>query len=376
MNSITIIRPDDWHLHLRDGAALQAVLPDTARQFARAIIMPNLRPPVTTTALAIAYRQRILEALKINPVRPDPFGHAQDRLVEGQSGSTGSPRTEAGFESYGFEPLMTLYLTDNTSADEIKKAKFSGMIHGVKLYPAGATTNSDMGVSDLGKCTAALEAMQAVGLPLLVHAEVTDSDVDIFDREKVFIDRHMVPLLQRYPSLKIIFEHITTKEAADFVASAPSNVAATITAHHLLMNRNDMFTGGIHPHHYCLPILKREEHRLALVKAATSGNAKFFLGTDSAPHAKNTKEAACGCAGMYTAHAAIELYAEAFEAADALDKLEAFASFYGADFYGLPRNTEQITLQKTSWTVPNELAMGNESLVLLRAGQQIHWKLI
>ena len=342
-NKITIARPDDWHLHLRDGAALQAVLPDTARQFARAIVMPNLRPPVTTTELAIAYRARILAAL--------PDG-AQ------------------------FEPLMTLYLTDNTSADEIKKAKSSGTIHGVKLYPAGATTNSDAGVSDLSKCSAALEAMQAVGLPLLVHAEVTDADVDVFDREKVFIDRHMTPLLKRYPSLKIIFEHITTKDAADFVTSAPSNVAATITAQHLLMNRNDMFKGGIQPHHYCLPILKRESHRLALVKTATSGNKKFFLGTDSAPHARNTKEAACGCAGMYTAHAAIELYTEAFEAASALDKLEAFASFYGADFYGLPRNTQQITLQKTSWTVPNELPMGNESLVPLRAGQQVHWKLL
>ena len=343
ITTLAIARPDDWHLHLRDGAALQAVLPDTARQFARAIVMPNLRPPVTTTELAIAYRGRILAAL--------PDG-AQ------------------------FEPLMTLYLTDNTSADEIKKAKASRIIHGVKLYPAGATTNSDSGVSDLSKCANALEAMQAVGLPLLVHAEVTDADVDVFDREKVFIDRHMMHLLKRYPSLKIIFEHITTKDAADFVASAPSNVAATITAHHLLMNRNDMFKGGISPHHYCLPILKRESHRLALVKAATSGNAKFFLGTDSAPHARTAKEAACGCAGMYTAHAAIELYAEAFEAANSLDKLEAFASFYGADFYGLPRNTQQITLQKSSWTVPSELAMGNESLVPLRAGQQIHWKLI
>ena len=340
---ITLTRPDDWHLHLRDGAALQAVLPDTARQFARAIVMPNLRPPVTTTQLAISYRERILAALP---------------------------------KDSNFEPLMTLYLTDNTSADEIKRAKASGIIHGVKLYPAGATTNSDAGVSDLAKCTNALEAMQDVGLPLLVHAEVTDTDVDVFDRESVFINRHMTPLLKNFPALKVIFEHITTKDAADFVASAPSNVAATITAHHLLMNRNDMFNGGIQPHHYCLPILKRESHRLALVKAATSGNAKFFLGTDSAPHAKSAKEAACGCAGMYTAHAAIELYAEAFEAANALDKLEAFASFYGADFYGLPRNTEQITLQKSSWTVPNELPLGNESLVPLRAGQQVHWKLL
>lgn len=342
-NKLTITRPDDWHLHLRDGAALKAVLPDTARQFARAIVMPNLRPPVTTTALAAEYRARILAAL--------PNGAK-------------------------FEPLMTLYLTDNTTADEIKRAKASGFVHGVKLYPAGATTNSDSGVTDLMKCAAALEAMQDVGLPLLTHGEVTDADVDVFDREKVFIDRHMTPLLKQFPNLKVVFEHITTKDAADFVMSAPNNVAATITAHHLLMNRNDMFTGGIRPHHYCLPILKRETHRQALVKAATSGNAKFFLGTDSAPHAKHSKEAACGCAGMYTAHAAIELYAEAFETANAFDKLEAFASFYGADFYGLPRNTDKITLEKTSWLVPNELKLGDDSLVPLRAGQQIHWKLI
>ena len=340
---IRLTRPDDWHLHLRDGSALKAVLPDTARQFARAIVMPNLRPPVTTTILAGEYRARILSAL--------PKG-------------------------LNFEPLMTLYLTDNTSADEIKKAKASGIIHGVKLYPAGATTNSDSGVSDLSKCSAALEAMEKVGLPLLVHAEVTDADVDVFDRERVFIERNMAPLLKRFPGLKVVFEHITTKDAAGFVASAPSNVAATITAHHLLMNRNDMFKGGIQPHHYCLPILKRESHRLALVEAAISGNKKFFLGTDSAPHAKYTKEAACGCAGMYTAHAAIELYAEAFEAANALDKLEAFASFYGADFYGLPRNTDKITLEKTSWLVPKELALGDESLVPLRAGQTIAWKLL
>lgn len=341
--NLTITRPDDWHLHLRDGAALQAVLPDTVRQFARAIVMPNLRPPVTSTELAAAYRQRILSAL--------PQGMV-------------------------FEPLMTLYLTDNTSADEIKRAKTSGIIHGVKLYPAGATTNSDSGVTDLLKCDAALQAMQEVGMPLLVHAEVTDADVDVFDREKVFIDRHMAPLIKRFPALKVVFEHVTTKDAADFVTSASANVAATITAHHLLMNRNDMFVGGIRPHHYCLPVLKREEHRLALVKAATSGNPKFFLGTDSAPHAKHTKEAACGCAGIYTAHAAIELYAEAFEAANAPDKLEAFASFYGADFYGLPRNADKITLQKASWQVPNELPMGSDSLVPLRAGQQVHWKLL
>ncbi|HBA09053.1 MAG TPA: dihydroorotase, partial [Methylotenera mobilis] len=296
MHSLTITRPDDWHLHLRDGGALKAVLPDTARQFARAIVMPNLRPPVTTTALAIEYRERILNALPVGA---------------------------------NFEPLMTLYLTDKTTAEEIERAKASGIVHGVKLYPAGATTNSDSGVTNLGHCVAALEAMEKLGVPLLTHAEVTDSDVDVFDRERVFIERNMIPLLNRFPNLKVVFEHITTQDAADFVLQAPSNVAATITAHHLLMNRNDMFKGGIQPHHYCLPILKREEHRVALVKAATSGNPKFFLGTDSAPHAKHTKEAACGCAGMYTAHTAMELYAEAFEAAGALDKLEGFASFYG-----------------------------------------------
>ncbi|MES1988652.1 MAG: dihydroorotase [Pseudomonadota bacterium] len=342
--SITITRPDDWHLHLRDGAALKAVLPDTARQFARAIVMPNLRPPVTTTELAIAYRQRIVDALP------------------------------AGMQ---FEPLMTLYLTDNTTAEEIAKAKASGIIHGVKLYPAGATTNSDSGVTSLDKCASALEAMEKLGMPLLTHAEVTDVDVDVFDRERVFIERHMIPLIKKYPALKIVFEHITTKDAADFVMSASSNVAATITAHHLLMNRNDMFKGGIQPHHYCLPILKREEHRVALVKAATSGNPKFFLGTDSAPHAKHTKEAACGCAGMYTAHTAIELYAEAFEAAGALDKLEGFASFYGADFYGLPRNKEQIALSKESWKVPESLPFdGSDVLVPLRAGQPLQWKVL
>ena len=341
-NSITIARPDDWHLHLRDGAALKAVLPDTARQFARAIVMPNLRLPVTTTALAQSYRQAILQALP--------------------SGSK-------------FEPLMTLYLTDNTTADEIKKAKASGFVHGVKLYPAGATTNSDSGVTSLIACAAALSAMEEVGLPLLIHGEATDGDIDVFDRERVFIERNMITLLKNYPKLKVVFEHITTKDAADFVISAPNNVAATITAHHLLMNRNDMFKGGISPHHYCLPILKRETHRLALVAAATSGNNKFFLGTDSAPHARNSKEAACGCAGMYTAHAAIELYAEAFEAANALDKFEAFASFYGADFYGLPRNTDTVTLVKQSWQVPNSLPYPDGELIPLRAGQHIAWQL-
>lgn len=341
MNKITITRPDDWHLHLRDGAALKAVLPDTVRQFARAIVMPNLRPPVTTTELALAYRERILEAL--------PVGAA-------------------------FEPLMTIYLTDNTTADEIAKAKASGLVHGVKLYPAGATTNSDSGVTSLEKCANALAAMEKLGMPLLVHAEVTDSDIDVFDRELVFIERHMIPLLKRYPALKVVFEHITTKDAADFVALASANVAATITAHHLLMNRNDMFKGGIQPHHYCLPVLKRETHRVALVKAATSGSAKFFLGTDSAPHAKHTKEAACGCAGMYTARTAMELYAEAFESVHALDKLEAFASFNGAGFYGLPRNTEQITLVKESWKVPGSLPYDGDVLVPLRADQMVHWK--
>ncbi|MFM1911692.1 MAG: hypothetical protein RJB18_1083 [Pseudomonadota bacterium] len=342
MDKITITRPDDWHLHLRDGDALKAVLPDTAHRFARAIVMPNLRPPVTTTALAAEYRQRILDAL--------PAGA-------------------------NFEPLMTLYLTDNTSAAEIAKAKASGFVHGVKLYPAGATTNSDSGVTSLDACAEALEAMQECGMPLLVHAEVTDADVDVFDRERVFIDRHMKPLLAKYPALKVVFEHITTKDAAEFVASAPSNVAATITPHHLLMNRNAMFTGGIRPHHYCLPILKREEHRLALVKAATSGIPKFFLGTDSAPHAKSAKEAACGCAGMYSAHAGIELYAEVFETASALDKLEAFASFYGADFYGLPRNKDQISLVKEAWSVPESITFAGDVLVPLRAGQPVAWKM-
>ncbi len=343
MHSLTITRPDDWHLHLRDGGALKAVLPDTARQFARAIVMPNLRPPVTTTALAIEYRERILNALPVDA---------------------------------NFEPLMTLYLTDNTTTEEIERAKASGIVHGVKLYPAGATTNSDSGVTNLGHCVKALEAMERVGMPLLAHAEVTDSDVDVFDRERVFIERNMIPLLKKFPSLRVVFEHITTRDAADFVAQAPSNVAATVTAHHLLMNRNDMFKGGIQPHHYCLPILKREEHRVALVKAATSGNPKFFLGTDSAPHAKHTKEAACGCAGMYTAHTAMELYAEAFELAGALDKLEGFASFYGADFYGLPRNTEQITLVKESWKVPGSLPYEGDVLVPLRAEQMLNWKML
>ena len=342
MQQLTITRPDDWHLHLRDGALMQSVLPDTARQFARAIVMPNLRPPVTTTALALEYRQRILAALP------------------------------AGMK---FEPLMTLYLTDNTSAEEIRKAKASGVVHAVKLYPAGATTNSDAGVTDIRNTYAALEEMQRCGMPLLVHGEVTDSNIDIFDREAVFIERVMQPLLRDLPELRVVFEHITTLDAAQFVADAPATLAATLTPQHLLYNRNAMLAGGIRPHYYCLPILKRETHRVALVKAVTSGNKKFFLGTDSAPHAQHTKEAACGCAGCYTAHTALELYAEAFEAAGALDKLEAFASFYGADYYGLPRNTDTVTLRRESWQVPDSIGFGEHRLVPLRAGEAMQWKL-
>lgn len=340
--TLTISRPDDWHLHLRDGAALHAVLPDTARRFARAIVMPNLRPPVTTVEQALAYRQRILAA-----------------LPPGQK----------------FEPLMTLYLTDNTKAEEIIRAKQSGVVHGVKLYPAGATTNSDSGVTDIAHCHEVLAEMEKQGLPLLVHAEVTDADVDVFDREAVFIERYMAPLAHHFPGLKIVFEHITTKQAAQFVASQRENIGATITAHHLLMNRNAMFSGGIRPHHYCLPVLKREEHRQALVAAATSGSPKFFLGTDSAPHAKSAKEATCGCAGMYTAHAAVELYAEAFAAVGALDQLEGFASVHGAMFYGLPRNPDTITLVNESWIVPQELPFGDGTIVPLRAGEAVAWRL-
>ena len=339
---IQLTRPDDWHLHLRDDALMRSVLPDTARQFARAIVMPNLRPPVTTTAQAVEYRQRILAAL--------PAGS-------------------------NFQPLMTLYLTDNTQAEEIRTAKQSGSVHAVKLYPAGATTNSDAGVTDIRKTYAALEEMQRCGMPLLVHGEVTDSNIDIFDREAMFIERVLQPLLRDLPELRVVFEHITTKNAAQFVTDAPNNIAATITAHHLLYNRNAMLAGGIRPHYYCLPVLKRETHREALVAAASSGNKKFFLGTDSAPHAQHTKETACGCAGCYTAHAAIELYAEAFEQAGALDKLEAFASFYGADFYGLPRNTQTIILRKEEWHVPAAVEFGAYRLVPLRAGEMMKWKL-
>ena len=341
---ITLTRPDDWHLHLRDGEALAAVLPHSARQFSRAIVMPNLRPPVTTVEAAAAYKQRILAAL--------PAG-------------------------MNFEPLMTLYLTDNTPADEIRRAVDSGFVKAVKLYPAGATTNSDAGVTDLAHCDAALAEMEKLGLPLLVHGEVTDPSVDIFDREEVFIDSVLRPLLKRHSCLRVVFEHITTKDAADFVAAAGDNVAATITAHHLLYNRNAIFAGGVRPHYYCLPVLKREAHRQALVQAATSGNRKYFLGTDSAPHARGTKETACGCAGCYTAYAALELYAEAFEAAGALDRLEAFASFNGPDFYRLPRNSGKVTLEKQSWMTPEALAYAEgEQLVPLRAGELLHWKLI
>jgi dihydroorotase len=341
--NIEITRPDDWHLHLRDDAALKAVVGDTARRFGRAIVMPNLKPPVTTVALAAAYRERIVAAV--------PSGMR-------------------------FEPLMTLYLTDNTPPTEIDAAKSSGFVHAVKLYPAGATTNSDAGVSDLKKCAATLARMEAVGLPLLVHGEVTDPAVDVFDREAVFIDTVLKPLLASYPKLRLVLEHITTADGINFVKSQGSNVAGTLTAHHLLLNRNAIFAGGIRPHHYCLPVLKRETHRQALVAAATSGSPKFFLGTDSAPHAKSTKEAACGCAGCYTANAGIELYAEAFDAAGALDRLEGFASFYGADFYGLPRNAEKVRLTRTAWPVPASLDyLAGDPLVPLRAGETIAWRL-
>ncbi|OYY95119.1 MAG: dihydroorotase [Hydrogenophilales bacterium 28-61-23] len=340
MQTLTLIRPDDWHLHLRDGDMLAAVLPDTARQFARAIAMPNLRPPVRTLEDAQAYRARILAAL--------PKGMR-------------------------FTPLMTLYLTDNSDPAQIAEAHASGIVQAVKYYPAGATTNSDSGVTDIRKVDAVLEVMQETGLPLLLHGEVTDPDIDVFDREAVFIERILAPLLRLFPNLKVVLEHITTRQAAEFVAAAPANVAATITAHHLLYNRNAMFQGGIRPHYYCLPVLKRETHRQALIKAAISGNPKFFLGTDSAPHAKAAKEAACGCAGIYTAHAALELYAEAFDLAGALDKLEAFASFHGPDFYGLARNTEQVTLVRETTTVSADHPAG---IVPLRAGETLAWRLL
>jgi dihydroorotase len=341
--TLTITRPDDWHLHLRDGAAMASVLPHSARQFARAIVMPNLKPPVTTTADALAYRERILAA-----------------LPEGMS----------------FEPLMTLYLTDNTDPDEIRRALDTGFIHAVKLYPAGATTNSAAGVTDLAKCYKTLEVMQEVGMPLLVHGEVTDPEIDIFDREAVFIERVMRPLRRDMPTLSVVFEHITTKHAAQYVAEAEGPIAATITAHHLLYNRNEIFRGGINPHYYCLPVLKREEHRLALVTAATSGDERFFLGTDSAPHAIGAKHASCGCAGCYTALHAVEMYAEAFEQAGALDKLEAFASLNGPAFYGLPVNTGTITLKREAWTLPETVQMGETQLVPLNGGEQVNWKML
>ena len=340
---LKLTRPDDWHLHLRDEALMQSVLPDTARQFARAIIMPNLRPPVTTTAQAAAYRERIVAAIP---------------------------------EDMSFEPLMTLYLTDNTSAEEIRRARQSGFVHGVKYYPAGATTNSDAGVTNMRKAYPALEEMQRCGMPLLVHGEVTDPAVDVFDREAVFIERVLQPLLRDMPKLRVVFEHITTSDAVQYVKSAPDNIAATLTVHHLLYNRNAMFAGGMRPHYYCLPVLKRETHRKALVEAATSGNPKFFLGTDSAPHTQHAKESACGCAGIYSAHTAIELYAEAFEQAGALGKLEGFASFYGADFYGLPRNTSTITLRRENTQVPATLEFGEHRLVPLCAGETVKWKLV
>jgi dihydroorotase len=343
MHTLTLTRPDDWHLHLRDGAALAAVLPDTARRFARAIVMPNLKPPVTTVALAAAYRDRILAAL--------PAGMS-------------------------FTPLMTLYLADNMPPMEIDAVKASGFVQAVKLYPAGATTNSDAGVSDLKKCSATLARMEELGVPLLVHGEVTDQSVDIFDREAAFIDAVLQPLLRDFPALKVVLEHITTQDGVAFVLESGANVAGTLTAHHLLLNRNAIFAGGIRPHNYCLPVLKRENHRQALVAAAISGNPKFFLGTDSAPHGQSTKEAACGCAGCYTAHAGIELYAEVFEAAGALERLEAFASFHGPDWYGLPRNTDQITLRREATAVPASLDYTDgDRLVPFRAGETVAWRL-
>lgn len=342
MNEITITRPDDWHIHLRDGVALARTVEDASRMFARAIVMPNLKPPVTTTADALAYRERILAAV--------PQGHA-------------------------FEPLMTLYLTDNTAPEEIRRAADSGIVHAVKLYPAGATTNSDSGVTDLAKVSGVLAEMERVGLPLLAHGEVTDGDIDIFDREAVFIERHLQPLTVDFPALKVVLEHITTTEAVEFVRSAPATVAATITAHHLLYNRNHMLAGGIRPHYYCLPILKRRHHQQKLLEAATSGESKFFLGTDSAPHARGAKESDCGCAGCYSAHNAIELYTEVFDRAGALGSLEGFTSFHGADFYGLERNRQRIRLVRKATDVPPSLAFGGDEVIPLAAGSRLEWRL-
>ncbi len=343
MKTLTLIKPDDWHIHIRNGAVLKTVLPHTAKQFARAIIMPNLKPPVTTVALALAYRDEILQAL---PLRSS------------------------------FTPLMTLYLTAQTAVSEIKKAADSEYIHAFKMYPAGATTNSDAGVADISGIYPLLAALEKNDLPLLIHGEVTDPNCDIFDRERQFVDSTLTKITNNFPNLRIVLEHVTTTEAVDFVINAGSNMAATITPQHLLYNRNALLAGGLRPHYYCLPILKRESHRQSLIKAATSGNPKFFLGTDSAPHLTHTKENACGCAGCYSAHAAIELYAEAFEHAEALDKLEGFASFYGADFYRLPRNTDTISLTKTSWRVP--LYYGDEAnnITPLKAGEEINWKIL
>jgi dihydroorotase len=339
---LTLTRPDDWHLHLRDGAALATVVAHTAQRFARAIVMPNLRPPVVSTEQALAYRRRILAAL--------PPG-------------------------VDFEPLMTLYLTDSTPAEEITRARQSGQVHAVKWYPAGATTHSDAGVTDITRTYPALEAMEARGLPLLVHAEVTDPDVDVFDREAVFIERLLAPLQLRFPALKLVLEHVTTREGIEFVNSSPATMAATITAHHLLLNRNAMFAGGIRPHAYCLPVLKRETHRIALIEAATGRSGRFFLGTDSAPHAREHKESACGCAGVYSAHAALELYAEVFEEAGALDRLEGFAARFGADFYGLPYNATTVTLEKVNWRVPDHYPLGESRVVPLCAGETLSWRM-
>jgi dihydroorotase len=338
---ITITQPDDWHLHLRDGEALNSLAPFTAKQFARAIVMPNLSPPVTTVVQAVEYLDRILA------------------VVDGTD----------------FEPLMTLYLTDNTAPAEIIAARKSCFIKGVKLYPAGATTNSDAGVTDIRHCDATLEEMQKAGLPLLVHGEVTRPQVDVFDRERVFIDEVLQPLIQRFPELKVVFEHITTKDAADFVLQSDDHVAATITPQHLLFNRNAMFQGGLRPHNYCLPVLKRDVHQKALLDVIRSGSHKFFLGTDSAPHSRQAKESACGCAGIFSAHAAIEIYATIFEQQNVLDKLEAFASFNGPDYYGLPRNSKSITLVKQDWQIPDEYPLGKDKLVPFLAGQTLHWKL-
>lgn len=340
---LTLIRPDDWHVHLRDGEILEFTVPDIARQFGRAIVMPNLKPPVVTTLQALQYRERLLRALPANA---------------------------------SFEPLMTLYLTDQTPASEIVRAKASGRVFALKWYPAGATTNSALGVTDILRCEDTLCAMAEHDLPLLVHGEVTDPTVDVFDREQVFIERELAPLIKRHPGLRVVLEHITTRQAVDFVRTAPARIAATITAHHLLLNRNAMFIGGMRPHHYCLPVIKREEHRQALLAAAASGNPRFFLGTDSAPHQRRDKESACGCAGIYTAHAAMELYAEAFDSIGALDRLEGFCSHFGPDFYRLPRNTGLITLERKTWTVPAQVGSDQYPIVPLRAGEKLAWTLI